>query len=351
METDSYIKPPNEFWRNAILPEASMIKDAVENLNNSSMQIVLVVNDKTELVGTISDGDIRRGLLKDLTLQNPITEVIQRNPVVVGRDATDLEVKNIMASFRIHHVPIVDQSQRLLGVHHMDSAPPDKRSNIFVIMAGGLGSRLMPYTNSIPKGLLTVSGKPMLEHIITRAKLDGFHKFKISIHYLGEMIEDYFGDGSNFGVEIEYIRETSPLGTAGSLSLLTSAPDEPFVVSNCDVMTDISYRRILDYHLECSSDATMAVRSHAWQHPFGVVTLDGLEITGIEEKPIAITHINAGVYVLNPSILELLELGTPCDMTNLFNLIRQNRLTATAFPIHERWMDIGNEEQLIKASE
>jgi len=218
-------------------------------------------------------------------------------------------------------------------------------------MAGGLGTRLLPYTKTVPKGMLAIAGKPMLEHIITQAISDGFYKFIISICHLGNVIENYFGNGSKFGVEIEYIRETSPLGTAGALSLLSTRQKRPFVVSNCDVISSISYGRLLDFHLSHAASATMAVRTHEWENPFGVVNISGMEIIGIEEKPIARTNINAGVYVLDPGVIDLLEAGSYIDMPQLFNALRLASLKALAFPIHETWIDVGNEDQLVQANE
>jgi NDP-sugar pyrophosphorylase family protein len=219
-----------------------------------------------------------------------------------------------------------------------------------VIMAGGKGTRLRPYTENCPKPLLQVAGKPMLEHIIERAKQEGFTRFVLSINYLGHMIESYFGDGAELGVEIEYLKEDSPLGTAGALALLNPLPDAPFVVTNGDVITDIRYGELLDFHIRHASAATMAVRVHEWRHPFGVVQMHGVEIVGFEEKPISRSHINAGVYVLEPTALNELAIDAHCDMPTLFERLQANSKRTVAYPMHEPWLDVGHPDDLLTAN-
>jgi NDP-sugar pyrophosphorylase family protein len=218
-----------------------------------------------------------------------------------------------------------------------------------VIMAGGKGTRLHPQTENCPKPLLPVGGKPVLEHIIDRAKIEGFSHFILAVHHLGHMIEAYFGNGDAFGVKIEYIREESPLGTAGALSLLDPLPNSAFVVTNGDVLTDIHYGELLDFHIQHNATATMAVRVHEWQNPFGVVQTQGIEITGYEEKPLSRTYINAGVYVLQPSVVGILTKSVPCDMPSLFGLIQENEMRTIAYPIHEPWVDIGRPNDFLRA--
>jgi NDP-sugar pyrophosphorylase family protein len=218
-----------------------------------------------------------------------------------------------------------------------------------VIMAGGMGTRLRPHTENCPKPLLPVAGKPMLEHIIERAKLEGFSHFVLSIHYLGHMIEDYFGNGEHLGVQIDYLREQSPLGTAGALGLLNPRPDTPFVVTNGDVITDIRYGELLDFHIRHGAAATMAVRVHEWQHPYGVVQTKGVEIVGFEEKPVARSHINAGVYALDPDALNNLSADTHCDMPTLFERLQAKAQRTVAYPMHEPWLDVGRPDDLVAA--
>jgi len=235
----------------------------------------------------------------------------------------------------------------VVGLHLWDEiAVPPARPNLMVIMAGGMGTRLRPHTENCPKPLLPVAGKPMLEHIIDRARVEGFTRFVLAVHYLGGMIEDYFGKGDRCHVEIDYLREQAPLGTAGALGLLTPRPTEPFVVTNGDVLTDIRYGELLDFHTRQAAVATMAVRLHEWQHPFGVVQTRGVEIVGFEEKPVARTHINAGVYVLEPDALSILAVDTPCDMPALFERLQAKSMRTVAYPMHEPWLDVGRPEDL-----
>jgi dTDP-glucose pyrophosphorylase len=344
------MKATDNTWRKAILRATATVQDVISNMNLSSLRIVLVANEQGQLEGTVSDGDIRRGLLKGLTLSSPIETVIHRGALVVppamGRDM----VLQLMVANKIQQIPVVDDQQRVLGLHVWDEiTTPPKRTNRIVIMAGGKGTRLRPFTENCPKPLVTVAGKPMLEHIIERAKLEGFNDFVLAIYYLGHMIEEHFGDGSRFGVNIEYLRENVPLGTAGALSLFNPRPDEPFVVTNGDVVTDIRYGDLLDFHGRYEAAATMAVRTHEWQHPYGVVQTRGVDIIGFEEKPVARSHINAGVYVLSPDTLDELESGALCDMPTLFERLQTNSRRTVAYPMHEPWMDVGRPDDLEKA--
>jgi NDP-sugar pyrophosphorylase family protein len=247
-----------------------------------------------------------------------------------------------MQANRIHQLPVVDEHRRVVGLHLWDTLMvPSQRSNLMVIMAGGQGTRLRPRTENCPKPLLPVGGKPMLEHIIERAKSEGFQHFVIAVHYLGHMIEEYFGDGSDRQVRIEYLREQTPLGTVGAIELLQPRPQAPFVISNGDVLTDIRYGELLDFHCRHAAAATMAVRLHEWQHPFGVVHTKGVDIIGFEEKPIARSHVNAGIYVLEPRALDELRAGERCDMPNLFNRLQERGMRTIVYPMHEPWLDVG----------
>jgi NDP-sugar pyrophosphorylase family protein len=189
----------------------------------------------------------------------------------------------------------------------------------------------------------------MLEHIIERAKADGFRRFVMAVNYLGQMIEQHFGDGSRWQVQIEYVREKSPLGTAGAIALLEPRPELPFLVSNGDVLTDVRYSELLDFHCRHGAAATMAVRQHEWQHPFGVVRIEGVEIVGFDEKPIARTHINAGIYALEPSCLAVLDAGEHCDMPTLFGRLQERGARTIAYPMHEPWLDVGRADDLVRA--
>jgi hypothetical protein len=219
-------------------------------LDQVAIKIVLVVNESEELQGTISDGDIRRGLLRGLDLNSPVASIVHCDALVVPRGMARETVVQLMVANKIQQIPVVDEHRHVVGLHLWDEITvPPIRPNLMVIMAGGMGTRLRPHTENCPKPLLPVAGKPMLEHIIDRARMEGFTHFMLAIHYLGSMIEEYFGNGERWHVEIEYLREQAPLGTAGALGLLSPRPTEPFVVTNGDVLTDIRYGELLDFHI------------------------------------------------------------------------------------------------------
>lgn len=340
-----------EDWAKALLPVDATIEQAVKNLDETKFQIVLICDESNYLVGTITDGDIRRGLLKGMNLGSSVQSVLKQNAFVAEKNGLQEVAINLMLANKIHQLPVIDENRCVVGLMLWDEfdATPVIRPNTMIIMAGGAGVRMRPHTENCPKPLLPVGGKPMLEHIIERAKTDGYRHFILAIHYLGHMIEEYFGNGERWQVQIDYLREDTPLGTAGALSLLNPRPHLPFIVSNGDVMTDISYGELLDFHNNHESSATMAVRLYEWQQPFGVVQTNNMDIIGFEEKPIIQSKINAGVYALNPGSLDILEKGSHCDMPSLFEMLRVNKKRTVAYPIYERWRDVGRPEDLSAA--
>jgi dTDP-glucose pyrophosphorylase len=338
-------------WRKAVLPLCARIREAIATLNTSGLQIVLVLNEVDMLLGTVTDGDIRRGILRGLSLDDPLHSVMSSSSLVVPPEMSREMVLHLMHANKLRQLPIVSKSHQVVGLHLWDAMLiPTTRANLMIIMAGGLGTRLRPYTESCPKPMLPVAGKPMLEHIIERAKGEGFKHFVIAIQYLGQVIEDYFEDGDRMGVSIVYVRETTPLGTAGALSLLSPKPTLPFVVTNGDVLSDIKYGELLDFHTRHAAVATMAVRLHEWHHPFGVVQTKGIDIVGFEEKPVARSHINAGIYALNPEALQELSTNSHCDMPTLFAQLHSLDKRTVAYPMHEPWLDVGKVDDLHRAN-
>ncbi len=337
-------------WREALLPERACIKDAIRCLNEAALQIAIVISEAGEFVGTLTDGDIRRGLLRGLHVDSLIESIVFKASLVVPPEMRNDTVAQLMRANRIHQIPVVDEHRKVVGLHLWDAVGlPEDRPNKMVIMAGGLGTRLHPHTETCPKPLLPVAGKPMLEHIIERAREEGFSHFVLAVRYLGHMIEDYFGNGSHWGVDIRYLREEAPLGTAGALSFLDVSDGLPFVVTNGDVLTDIKYGELLDFHVRNSALATMAVRLYEWQHPFGVVQTRGVEIVGFEEKPVHRTHVNAGVYALSSEALTHLKRGSHCDMPMLFETLREGAHRTVVYPMHEPWLDVGRQSDYDKA--
>jgi dTDP-glucose pyrophosphorylase len=334
-------------WKKAVLPSTSTIREVIENLNDIAIQIVLIADPGYKLLGTISDGDIRRGLLRGLGMDSGIDSVYRRDPLVVPESMDQELVLQLMTANQIRQIPIVDEKRQIVGLYLWELiSDSKKRPNLMVIMAGGKGTRMHPHTENCPKPMLTIGGKPMLELIILRAISEGFNKFLISIHHLGHMIKEYFGSGEKWGVEISYLNEENPLGTAGALSLLDPRPDVPFLVTNGDVITDFHLSNIIEFHYRHQSEATMAVRLQEWQNPFGVLKLNGVKIVSFEEKPIVRNYINAGVYVLSPRTLDLLKYGEFCDMPTLFDRLNSLNMNIVAYPIHEHWMDVGRPQDL-----
>ncbi len=345
------MKLSEQVWRQALLSPSATVGQAIRNLNEVGIKIAMIVNEEGVLLGTISDGDIRRGFLKGLVLNSAIISIVRHNSFVVREGMARDIVLQLMHANKIQQIPVVDERQRVVGLHLWDEITTQpKRSNLMIIMAGGMGTRLRPHTENCPKPLLPVAGKPILEHIIDRAKLEGFTHFVLAIHYLGHMIESHFGNGEGLGIQINYLREDSPLGTAGALGLLNPIPSLPFVVTNGDLITDIRFGELLDFHSRHSAAATMAVRLHEWQHPFGVVQTHGVEIIGFEEKPISRSHINAGVYVLDPEALKLIPSDFPCDMPSLFQTLKTMGKRTVAYPMYEPWLDVGRPDDLVAAS-
>lgn len=343
---------PQPTWSDTLLELGASIEAAIQNLDHSGLQIVLVLDEQRRLVGTLTDGDIRRAMLKGMDLARPIDSIVYRQPMVapveMGRDM----VLHLMKINRIHQLPVVDAQRRVVGLHVLDEIlAPAGRGNLMVVMAGGKGARLRPYTDGCPKPMLEVAGKPMLEHVLLRAQAGGLRRFVFAVHYLAHMVEEYFGDGSAWGVQIDYLHETTPLGTAGALSLLSERPTAPFIVTNADVLADVSYAEMIDFHQRHQAEASMAVRQYEMQNPFGVVRTQGVELIGFDEKPIYRSHINAGIYVLSPSALEHLAAGEACDMPTLFGRMQAAGARTIVYPMHEPWLDVGRPDDLQRANE
>jgi dTDP-glucose pyrophosphorylase len=340
----------SEYWQNTVLPIDSTVAEAVNKLNTFRYKLVMVVNDQYKLLGTISDGDIRRGLLSGYDLETSLIKIMNLNPIVVRGRATRESINQLMIKHKIQQIPIVDENFQVTGLHLWDELfTPELHPNTIIIMAGGKGTRMYPRTKLLPKPLLPIAGKPILKHIIINAKKQGFTNFILSINYLGHMIEEYFGDGKTLGVQIEYIRERIPLGTSGSLSLLNPRPVCTFIVTNGDVLTDINYLDLLNFHHNYKADLTIAVKNHHWQNPFGVIKTQDMNIIGYEEKPISISQINTGIYALEPSTLDYLNTNEICDMPELIDRIGYKSKKVIAFPIHEKWIDIGHPDQFESA--
>ncbi len=333
------------------LRESSTVFDVIDNINANELQVCFIVDVNKHLLGSITDGDIRRGLISGHTLESKASSIMNRTPVSISVNKPIYEAKLLMQKSEVKHLPAVDSNNVLCGVHIWDEVNVVKEiENTMLIMAGGFGKRMLPLTEKKPKPMLEVSGKPILEHIILNAKSQGFKNFILSVYYLSESIIDYFGDGSSLNVNIDYIKEDEPLGTAGALSLINLSSDLSFVVTNGDIITDVNYVSLLDFHDLNNSDATMAIKKYELQNPFGVVKTNGLEIDAFEEKPIQVSYVNAGIYAIKPKNLKYLKKNKYCDMPNFFMSLKEKNCLITAYPIHETWSDLGKPKDLSKAN-
>jgi len=329
-------------YENLLLTPNSTIKEALKTIDKGAKQIALVVDENKKLLGTLTDGDIRRGLLNNLSLDDSIETIIFKNPTVCNQEDSQERILRIATINKINQIPIVNKDGILLDLIEVNMLlKPKTKSNMVFLIAGGLGTRLRPLTQDIPKPLLKVGDKPILETIIRNFAKHGFINITICINYKAELIKDYFGDGSSLGVKIEYIQETKRLGTAGALSLIKNKPKESFLVMNADLLTNVDFNNLLKFHEAEKSFATMCIREYDYQIPYGVVKTQGSEIVSIKEKPLYKFFVNAGIYVLSPAALDLIPENKFHDMPTLFEEVIQRKLKSVSFPIYEYWLDIG----------
>ena len=332
-----------------ISPNAT-VGEAIECVNRSGGEIALVVGDDKRLLGTITDGDIRRGLLRGAQLAEPASTIMNASPRTARAFAPTSAARMQMELAQVRQLPMLDDEGRVVDLLLLEALLGERRSpNIVVLMAGGLGQRLRPLTEQVPKPMLPIGDKPILQAIIERFVEQGFYRFMISINYLGEVIEGHFGDGSRFGAEILYLRETKKLGTAGALSLLPFAPREPIFVMNGDILTSVDFNAMLRFHDLSKADATMGVNTFHFNVPFGVAEVSGERIQTLREKPRFDFFVNSGIYVLSPAALRHVPTDAAYDMPTLFEGVIAAGGAACAFPIHEHWFDIGRPDDLQRA--
>jgi len=338
-------------YKKILLNPTSTIKEALQIIDSGAMKIALVVDEEEKLIGTLTDGDIRRGLLNNLSLDDSIESIIFQNPTVCNREDTKEHILEVALERKLYQVPIVDNEGKLVGIEEINELlKPSMKRNKVVLMVGGLGTRLRPLTEHTPKPMLKVGDKPILETIILNFKKHGFTHIILSVSYKSEIIEEYFKDGSKFGVTIEYVHEYKRMGTAGALSLMRDKLEEPFFVMNGDLLTNVNFEYMMEYHLSHKSMATMGVREYDFQVPYGVVNVDGEDILSIEEKPIHKFFVSGGIYILDTKALEFIPNNEFYDMPTLFEKIIEEKLKSISFPIHEYWLDIGRVEEFEKAN-
>ena len=339
-------------WKKVLLKPDDTMEYAIKVLHEGGSRIALVSDEHYRLLGTITDGDIRRAIMKQSTMKSPVSLIMNSNPLTINDKVKNEDILSLMTDKGLLHMPILNKDGTLCGLEtlqHLIEKPI--YDNPVFLMAGGFGTRLHPLTKETPKPLLKIGSKPILEMIIEQFISYGFHNFYISTHFKSEQISNYFKNGEIHNITIQYLHEDKPLGTAGSLGLLPdNLPDLPIIVMNGDLLTKVDFINLLDFHYDHDSEATMCVREYAFQVPYGVVQIDNYNIQEIKEKPVHKFFVNAGIYVLNKTLINKLDGKSYLDMTDLLDkeLINEK---VNAFPIHEYWLDIGRMEEYEKANQ
>jgi len=347
----------NELERFLVRPSDS-IRQAMAFIDANAKGIALVVDEKHHLLGTITDGDIRRAILAKIDLEKPVSELLAQKanspypkPVTAPFGTDQAALLKLMQDHSIRHVPLVDTFGQVVDLVTIEDLLPDQALQVqAVIMAGGFGKRLRPLTDEVPKPMLSVGGKPLMERIIGQLRESGIEQINITMHYKPEKIIDYFGDGGGFGVKLNYINESQPLGTAGALGLMEK-PDNPLLVINGDILTQVNFRAMLAYHQEHKADLTVAVSKYDFKVPYGVVESDGVFVREIVEKPSLSFFVNAGIYLLEPSVCRYIPKNRHFDMTDLIEQLLEEKRPVVSFPIVEYWLDIGRHDDFAKAQE
>ena len=342
-----------KIWRNALVSQHASLEKAVEVLDKAALRIALVVDEHDKLLGTLTDGDVRRAMLGHFALDTPVSQVMNRHPKTAQKSWEKNRILAVMEQYELLQLPLVDDGGCIVGLANLhDILNKRRHENPVFLMAGGFGTRLRPLTNNCPKPMLKIGDKPILEQILLNFIDAGFHRFYISTHYMPEVIRDYFGDGQRWGVTIKYIHENEPLGTGGALGLLPHEEiNQPLFMMNGDLLTTVNLHGLLEFHEAHSSIATMCVREYEHQVPYGVITSEGIHIKSMVEKPTHRFFVNAGIYLLAPELVKSVDPGTRIDMPTLLEQQIEKDKLVTMFPIHEYWLDIGRMDDFKKAQD
>lgn len=333
-----------------VTPEVSMA-DAIAHLDRAGTGALAVCTSDGELLGLLTDGDLRRAILKGISLDQSCKTVANQDPITVRGHPSATEALRIMTQHDINHLPVVDDKGHLVEfLLRRDLVPEGRPSLSAVIMAGGFGKRLLPLTRTVPKPMLPIGGRPLLERTIEQLRRSGIQEVHLTTHYLPESITNHFGDGQAFGVKISYSREDQPLGTAGGLKLV-DRPTGPFVVINGDVLTGVSFEEMLHFHRANRAEITVGIRKHEVTVPFGIVECEDVRVVGLREKPSMSFFINAGVYVVEPSACDYIPDAKRFDMTDLIKKMLETGRRVVSFPIMEYWQDVGRLEDYRQAQD
>lgn len=332
-----------------LINEKQKLKDAIKSIDKSGAQIALVVNSSKHLTGIITDGDIRRALLQNRSLLSNIKSIMNSNYKFMYEGTSPSQILGSMKEFRVKHMPILSRKKKLVDFYSITDFIKEHSLNAkVVIMAGGKGKRLGSLTKNCPKPMLKVNGKPILEILINRLKMQGFNDFLISVNYLKKHIKQYFQNGSRFGVAIDYLEEKKPMGTAGSLSLIDKKVNKPIIIINGDVLTQVNFKKLYDFHIKSKSLITVCVRQKTINLAYGVVKIVKETIKNLEEKPQLNYYINTGIYVFSPILLRYIK-RKKIDMDDFINFLIKKKIKPKIFLLHEYWKDIGDKENLFQS--
>ncbi len=337
-------------WKNIVVGPDLPLEEALKVLDNGGLRLLLVADESGHLLGALTDGDVRRALLRQVKLTCPVDRAMNASPRTARLGDEREGVRELMERHGLLNIPLLDAEGRLAGLETYQDlqSKPDQDAWVF-LMAGGFGARLRPLTDDCPKPMLHVGGRPILEIILDRFVVAGFRRFFISVHYLAERIKEYFGDGSRWGVTLHYIEEESPLGTGGALGLLPDIGDQPVILMNGDVLTQLNFGALLDFHCARESALTLCAREYDMQVPFGVVEGNGERVTAIVEKPVHRFFVNAGIYVLSPEAIARTRPARRLDMPDLVDALIREDATVSMFPVHEYWIDVGRPDDFENA--
>ena len=334
---------------NLVVGPTSSVRAVMEQIDRSGKGIALVLDDSQRLLGTVTDGDIRRAILTGIDLDTSVEQLLNNQPLTAPAGTSDSTLLHLMNESGVRQIPLLDENDRVVDVMLLSDLVKELELPIrAIVMAGGLGTRLRPLTDTLPKPMLPIGSRPLLELIVERLKQSGIRRLNVATHYKGEIISEHFKDGQDFGVEITYVKEDQPLGTVGALSLLEDSED-PLLVINGDILTRVDFREMLNFHREHKAELTIAVRQYEFNVPYGVVESDGVFVKGISEKPTVRQFINAGIYLLNPSVRRLVPNQQQYDMPDLIHRILSEGRQVVCFPVREYWLDIGIEDQYMQA--
>lgn len=333
-----------------VIAETNSIRDAMRAIDTNGREVVLVRNGERRIVGLVTDGDIRRALLSGRALESPVTEAMNREFFTVPPGQDRVSILDIMKARMFQHVPVLDRDKRLVAVHFLNEligATP--KPNVAVVMAGGKGTRLQAVANSVPKPMVEVAGRPMLERLILHLVGHGITKIYVAVYHMANVIEEHFGDGGRLGCRIEYLREPKPLGTGGALSLLPEKPNDPMLLLNGDLVTRVDVSAMLESHKRSGCVATIAVGPYETRVPFGAITEHDGFLTSIEEKPAVSFLVNRGIYVLEPSVLQCVPMNEDFPITDLFTKLLDAKKKVSVFHFEDSWIDVGMPEDLRRA--